>query len=185
MSTVARKLVTAEDLLAMPDEGLRRELVHGEVIETTPAGDEHGRLTGKLTVRIGSFILDHELGQIYASETGFLLRRDPDTVRCPDAAFVSTDRLGDAPASTGFVPVAPDLAVEVVSPSDTWQDVEAKVREYLEAGTGVVWVLSPRPGQVHVYRPGGQAVVLDRDDTLTGDPILPGLTIPVREIFEE
>lgn len=185
MSPVARKLVTAEDLLATRDTGVCRELVRGEVIETTPSGIEHSEVGLGLGALLRAFVKGHNLGVVVGSDGGFMLERDPDTVRVPDCAFIARERLPEGRRPKGFFQGAPDLAVEVASPSDTWAGIEVKVREYLEAGTRLVWVVSPEARSVRVYRSAEKSFLLTEDGTLTGDPVLPGLAIPVREVFEE
>jgi Uma2 family endonuclease len=182
MSTQVRA-VTAEELLHMPDDGLRRELVRGEVIEMTPAGHHHGRITLNVTTPLDQHVRLHDLGTVYAAETGFQIASDPDTVRAADVAFVRRDRLAEGADTEGYWPGAPDLAVEVVSPSDRYAEVEAKVLEWLEAGTRMVVVVSPRKRTVTVYRSLSDIVVLTEEDELDGGSVVPGWRLPVREIF--
>jgi Uma2 family endonuclease len=113
------ELKTAEDLFGMPDDGMRRELVAGELRELAPSGNEHGRVTMRFSSPLALHVDELGLGAVYAAETGFLLARDPDTVRAPDIAFPRRDRLSIAPSERGYSPGAPDLAVEVISPGDT------------------------------------------------------------------
>ena len=117
--TVKRKRVTAEDLLRMPDDGMRSELVKGGLREMPPAGSEHGAIAMNIGISLGSHVKVNGLGRVYTAETGFRLSSDPDTVRAPDAAFVSRERVEAAGRVTGFWPGPPDLAVEVVFPNDT------------------------------------------------------------------
>ena len=117
-------------------------------------------------------------------ETGYLVKRDPDTVRAPDLAFVSHASIQRwQQLDTAYFPVAPDLAVEVVSPNDRWVDLERKVHEYLAAEGLAVWVLNPAEQTVHVFQAGGLSRVLSRGDTLTGDPVLPGFSVPLADLF--
>ncbi|MFN8485088.1 MAG: Uma2 family endonuclease [Anaerolineae bacterium] len=178
------ELVTAEMLAALPDTGERTELVRGEVVSMSPGGAEHGRIGGRLFVALGDFVLRHGLGEIYLAETGFILSRDPDTVRAPDAAFVAAARLAGRGRRSGFFDGAPDLAVEVVSPNDSYQDVEDKVYDYLNAGTRAVWVVNPRAQTVTVYEPTRVARTLTVHDTLDGGDTLPGFALPVRDLFD-
>ena len=177
------ELVTAEMLATLPDTGERTELVRGEIVAVSPAGEEHGRIGGLLFVALGDFVLRHKLGAIYLAETGFILSRDPDTVRAPDAAFVAAHRLAERPRRSGFFDGAPDLAVEVVSPNDSYQDVEDKVRDYLNAGTQAVWVVNPRARTLTVYERTG-VTRLTVDDTLDGGATLPGFSLPIAELFD-
>lgn len=117
----ARPRMTAEDLLRLPDDGVRRELVAGELIEMAPAGGEHGYVAGNAYYHLRAFVEQHEVGgAVFAAETGFKLARDPDTVREPDVAYVSAPRLARARVA-GYPEMAPDLAVEVVSPNGSWK----------------------------------------------------------------
>lgn len=122
------------------------------------------------------------MGGVYAAETGFILSRSPDTVRAPDAAFVVSERLADQPA-TGFFEGAPDLAIEVISPSETVDDVESKVIDFLEAGTQLVWLIYPRTQTVTVYRSLTDIEILTIEDKLDGGVLLPGFSVPLKEIF--
>ena len=177
-------LVTAEMLAARPDTGERTELVRGEVVSTSPAGAEHGELAIVIGAAIYDHVRRHKLGRVYGAETGFVLSRDPDTVRAPDAAFVAAARLADRPRRSGFFDGAPDLAVEIVSPNDGYQDVEDKVRDYLNAGTRAVWVVNPRAQTVTAHESTRLARTLTVSDTLDGGDTLPGFALPVRDLFD-
>jgi Uma2 family endonuclease len=122
---------------------------------------------------------------VYAAETGFLLEQDPDTVRAPDVAFVRRERIQKAGTVEGYWIGAPDLAVEVLSPSDTVRRIEGKVAEWLESGSRLVWVVSPKMHTVTVYRSLTEIVVLTEKDTLDGGDVVPGFQIPIAEIFAE
>ncbi len=175
-------LVTAEDLLDMPGD-LRCELVEGEVVELSPTKAPHGIVSSKIDRLIGSFVEEHRLGVTGTAEVGYVLRRDPDTVRAPDVSFVSRKRIPADGIPDSYWPFAPDLAVEVVSPSDGIEDLISKVGEYLSAGSRLVWVVSPRTQSVTAYLPNGEARLLRADDTLDGGEVLPGFSVPVRELF--
>ena len=146
-----------------------------------PAGGEHGQITGKLTCQLGSHVMTRQLGTFYAAETGFVLARDPDTVRAPDFAFTRTERV--SPPARGFVPGPPDLAVEVLSPDDRPGYVREKVAEWLEAGTLAVWVVDPRERTLTVHEPDQPPVVFGEDEVLKGSDLLPGFELAVRELF--
>ena len=183
MATSTRRL-TAEQLAALPDDGKRYELVEGAVRMMSPAGHEHGRVA----MRLGSLLEQHvrarRLGTVYAAETGFLLSRHPDTVRAPDVAFVRADvleRLGDI---AGYLPVAPDLAAEVVSASDTFTQVEEKVRAWLNAGSSLVLVVDAGTRTLRVYRTTDNIIVLQQEDTLDASDIVAEWNLAVRELFE-
>lgn len=186
MTDLARTVyVTAEDLPYLaPEEGLC-ELVAGEIVREPAPGEEHGWVAGSLLALLGRFVREHRLGRLYAAETGFVVARDPDTVRAPDAAFVSAERLATTPRRGPYFEGAPDLAVEVLSPGNAPRAMAAKVRDYLSAGARAVWVVDPGPQTVTVHRPGRVPETLSRRDTLGGGSILPGFELPVRQIFEE
>lgn len=180
----APAVTTASELLAAGDIG-RCELVRGELVMMTPAGFNHGRVASKLALLVGRFVSDHDLGITLAAETGFLISKDPDTVRAPDLAFLGKERLNEAPES-GFFPGAPDLAVEVVSPSDRSADVQDKVQGWLAAGAVQVWVVDPGTRTVSIHRGRGSAAVVtvfgEHDQLAAGEP-LPGLRLRVADIF--
>ena len=146
-----------------------------------PAGGEHGRITGYLTYLLSTHIVNNELGTFYAAETGFILSRDPDTVRAPDFAFIAAGRA--ALRERGFVPGAPDLAVEVLSPDDRPGYVREKVAEWLEAGAVAVWVVDPRRRTVTVHDAGIPPSTHKESDTLRGGAVLPGLELDVLDLF--
>jgi Uma2 family endonuclease len=182
MSTTTQA-TTAEDLLRIPDDGFRYELVKGELRKMSPAGHKHGRLAMRIATPLDTHVTSNKLGTVYAAETGFFISRDPDTVRAPDVAFVSQKRLDEVGDVEGYWPGAPDLAVEVISPSDTYAEVEEKVLEWLEAGTRMVVVVNPRKNAVTVYRSLTEIVVLTEEDQLDGGDIVAGWTIAVKDIF--
>ena len=179
----ARTLVTAEDLIQMPDSE-RCELVRGEIVRMPPTGWSHGPVSSKFDRRIGLFVEQHRLGVVSTAEVGYLLTRNPDTVRAPDVSFVSRERIPPGGVTEGYVPFAPDLAVEIVSPSNSAVDISDKVEEYLAAGTRMVLVVFPRRRSVTAYLPGGEARVLHEDDILDGGDVLPGFAVRVGDFFE-
>ena len=150
----------------------------------SPAGHQHGRVAARVTTRMGSFVEGQLLGEVYAAETGFQIRTDPDTVRAPDVAFVRAERLQrETPTEEGYFPGPPDLAVEVVSPNDSYSDVEAKVAQWIGAGSLAVVVLDPRRQAATVYRPGAEVVFLGPGDVLRIPELLPGWSLPLVEVF--
>lgn len=176
--------VTAAELERMPQPDAHVELVKGEIVTMPPAGYEHGEIALAVGSLLREFVRRHKLGKTYAAETGFILSRHPDTVRAPDAAFVTAARAAQQTRRQGFFDGAPDLAVEVVSPEDTVDEIDTKVLEYLQAGTKLVWVVHPRIQTITVYRSLDQVRVLTANDTLDGNDVLPGFALAVREIFE-
>lgn len=182
MSTTIQP-TTADDLLRMPDDGFRYELVRGELRKMSPAGHKHGRFSANVTSSLGPHVRTNNLGAVFAAETGFWISSDPDTVRAPDVAFVSKKRLDEVGDVEGYWPGAPDLVVEVISPSDTYTEVEEKVLEWLDAGARMVVVVNPRKRAVTVYRSLTDIVVLTESETLDGGDVVPGWLMAVRDIF--
>lgn len=181
--TEQRTLHTAEEFFrAYSSKEGDYELVRGEVIEMPPPGWIHGGVATNIAIALGTFARQHDLGRVVV-ESGFTLERDPDTVRGPDVAFVRKDRVPAGGPTTAFFPGAPDLAVEVVSPDDTAAGLEAKVHEYLSSGTQQVWLAYPESRRVHVYHRDGTARWYTEEDTLESGDLLPGFSVPVRELF--
>jgi Uma2 family endonuclease len=174
--------MTAEELLHSHAPGKCTELVRGRLIVREPPGAAHGYIA----MRIGAAILNHvdarQLGYVLAAETGFTLERNPDTVRAPDVAFVARDPVHDPPAQ-GYAETAPDLAVEVLSPDDRPGEVLAKVADWLNAGTRLVWVVDPRGRLTRVYRADGSEAFLTVNESLDGEEVLPGFTLPLSRVF--
>ncbi len=179
----ATRTITADELLAMPEDGVRRELVEGELREMTPAGFQHGRIAGNIAGELRNHVRAHDLGVIATAEAAYLLSVDPDTVRSPDVSFVRRERIEEVGDPTGFWPGAPDLAVEVISPTDRYSQVLEKVGDYVDAGTPLVVVVDPPARSVTVYRSRTDLIVLTEDDVLEGGDVVPGWKLPVREIF--
>jgi len=175
--------MTAERLAALPEDGSRCELVEGELRMMSPAGNEHGRVTARLTWRVAQFVEEQKLGTIFAAETGFLLATNPDTVRAPDLAFVTRQRMDEVGPVAGFWPGAPDLVAEVVSSGDSFTQVEAKAKAWLDAGTSIVWIIDPRQEHVTVYKSSDEITVLDQAVTLDAPHRLPGWSVCVADLF--
>lgn len=174
-------LLTARDLWHMPRGRRRYELVRGWLVEMTPVGPRHGQIASRIDTLLRQFAEAHELGETMV-ETGFCLECRPDTVRAPDVSFLSTERL-PSEDHEGFVPGVPDLAVEIISPSERDFDVQAKVMDYLTHGTRLVWVVRPDQRTVTVYRPDGTAQVLRETATLDGEDVVPGFAPSVSKLF--
>jgi Uma2 family endonuclease len=182
MSTTTQ-LMTADDLWRLPDDGMRHELVQGELQTMAPGGSEHGAINMDLAGLLWHFVRKHKLGRVFSSDTGFVLASNPDTVRAPDVAFVSAARLAAVGLPQKFWPGAPDLAIETISPSDTLQAVEEKVDEWLAAGTTLVWVLNPKRKRVTVYRAPRSVTILEAGDELDGQDVVPGFKCGVADVF--
>ncbi|MBA2732449.1 MAG: Uma2 family endonuclease [Acidobacteria bacterium] len=184
MSTTETKLMTAEELLELPRGEFRYELVKGELKRMSPTGDEHGRVTMELASPLYQYAKLNNLGRGYAAETGFKLESNPDTVRAPDIAFVSIERIQAAGSIQGYRSGAPDLAVEVISPGNTKREMAEKVKEYFESGARMVWVISPKLKTITVSRSLTGITTLTEKDTLDGGEVVPGFQISVAEIFD-
>ena len=177
------RLTTADDLLNWPDDGFRDELVRGELRKMSSAGQFHGEFAAYLTISLGSYALENGLGKVYTAEAGFRLASNPDHVRVPDVAFVSSARLEEFGESEGFFPAAPDIAIEVMSPSDRYAAVNEKVRDWLDAGTQAVIVVVPRRRVLRIHRSPADAVELNESETIEIDDVVPGWHMPVRDVF--
>ena len=184
--SVARPRVTAEELLAMPDEK-RFELVNGELVENNMSWESE-RIGTNLIIVLGSFVREHNCGEVNGSSAGYqcfeeIFPDDPDRVRKPDVSFISADRLPRQPIARGNCTIVPDLAVEVISPNDLSEDVEEKVGEYLRAGVRLVWVVHPQAKTIRIHRANGSVQVLRLADELSGEEVIPGFRCPVSEVF--
>ena len=178
------KIASAEQLFQAPDSGNRLELVRGVLIVMSPAGSEHGWIAARILTRLANHVEANGLGRVYAAETGFLIEVNPDTVRAPDAAFVSQERIDKAPPSPSYLQVAPDLVVEVVSPSDPSTDVEAKAEQWLEAGSRIVLVADPINQTLRVYKSKAQIEVLHSGEEFSSGDVCGDWKISVNEIFD-
>ncbi len=182
---VQDRLYTADDLwkLSHTDEDKRYELDEGVLIEMAPTGDIHGAVVAQVTYLIMAYVRPHDLGKVSGAETGYRLSTNPDVVRAPDVGLIIKARL--KPMTGKYHETAPDLAVEVVSPGDTARQMRRKVDQYLEYGTRLVWVIYPEDRLIDVYQLGHDPRPLKISDTLDGGDVLPGLSLPVRQVFEQ
>jgi Uma2 family endonuclease len=180
MST-ATHLMTADELIKLPHGRFRYELVKGELLTMSPAGEEHGVVIMNIAAPLTLYVKTNHLGVVYGAETGFKLESNPDTVLAPDVAFVSSERLGTI--SKKYREGAPDLAVEVISPGDSLQKIEKKVGQWLQLGARVVWIVNPQMATVSVHRADGRVKVLSGTDQLNDDDLVPGFKLSLTEIF--
>jgi Uma2 family endonuclease len=172
-----------DELLALP-EAKFWQLIDGELIKMSPAGAEHGEICSRLLITVGMHVRRRKAGRIYDSSTGF--RLDPDNCFSADVSFVKTARIAAVlPNPEKFVQGAPDFAIEVLSPTDTIRSIERKIALFFHFGTPLMWFVLPRKRVVRIYRSGNEYTTLDSSGSLSADPVLPGLTIPVREVFED
>jgi Uma2 family endonuclease len=183
MTTVSNPM-TADELFALPGSSGPCELVRGERRMMTPAGYDHGRIENSLNYVLTHFVKQRSLGGVLTSDTGFLLTRNPDTVRCADVAFIRRERINPPDRQGPYYPGAPDLAIEIVSPTDRAGEIDEKVRDWLDHGCQVVWLVNPTWRTVTVYRSGADIKVFTETDALDEPSLLAGFSLPVREIFD-
>jgi len=191
---IQEKIRTAEDLWELSHRpeyaDMRLELSEGRLIVMSPASWKHGDRALWMGRKVGNFVEEHNLGRTTAAETGYIVFKSPDPqgkdiVRAPDVGFVAAARVPDELPDAGFVPFAPDLAIEVVSPNDKLDEIDQKVAEYLKYGTRLIWVLYSKLKEVRVHAPGRETRTLRGDEILDGEDVLPGFKLSVRQIFEK
>jgi Uma2 family endonuclease len=176
------RILTAEEFARLPDDGRRSELVRGQVKEMCLPGYRHGKGVNRIQRALSNFVFERHLGDVVA-DVGFIVERAPDTVLGPDCAFISKERI-PYPAPVSFFPVAPDLAVEVLSPGDRPGETAERIERLLAAGTAMVWIIDPDRREVRVHRPEGDPAVLRAGDILGGAEVLTGFEIPVADLFD-
>ena len=182
MSSVLPQILTARDFWQLPQNGTRRELLRGEVMETIAPGGRHGAIAVTLAMLLRLWT-QRSGGGYVGVEAGYLLAHDPDTVRGPDVSFVHADRIPASGIPEGFWNLAPDLAVEVVSPNESAEEVREKVRDFLSAGTPLVWTVYPRTQEVIAHTPDGLARTYSPDEAIEFPDLLPQFTCNVAELF--
>ncbi|MCS6880702.1 MAG: Uma2 family endonuclease [Oscillochloridaceae bacterium] len=181
MSATTSRLLTVEEFAALPPGASRRELVGGEVVETMPPGGIHGILAALITAALSQW--SRQRGGYVGIESGFVLQQDPATVRAPDVYYVRAERLPETGVPEGFWTIAPDLAVEIVSPSDSADGLHEKVRDYLAAGASAVWVVYPRSRSITVHTPDGLARTYGPEASLESPDLLPGFSLKIADLF--
>lgn len=184
-TATAQRLVTAAELLHLPDpgDGVRFELVSGVLVRMSPSSVRSNAISIRIAHLMLGFVDDHDLGAVGGSEGGFRLKADPDTVRAPDVWFIRKDRIPAGGIPDDFWPGAPDLAAEVLSPTDRTADIWRRVGEYLEAGARLVWVLDPKTQSAVAFPADSLPVIIPADGVLDGGAVLPGFVLPLREVF--
>jgi Uma2 family endonuclease len=177
-------LLTLEEYERLPEvDGYTEELATGRLVREPRPGARHGVIVGNLFRALDAFVRDRALGRAVI-ETGFLLAEVPPTVRGADIAFISAGRLPVGPVPEGFWRLAPDLAVEVVSPSDSAAEIQEKVLQYLDAGTRTVWVVQPRTRTVEVWRAGADVHLIREEEAIEGGDTLPGWRFDLKCLFD-
>jgi len=169
----------------MPADSFRYELVEGELRKMTPAGSEHGFLSNELAWRLTEHVRRHDLGQVFGAETGFRIGRKPDTVLAPDVSFIRKDRIQVIGIPKEFFPEAPALVAEVVSPGDTAEELDDKMRRWINAGVELGWVVYPRGRSITIYRSLTDIRLISSGDTLDGDIVVSGFNCSVSELFAQ
>jgi Uma2 family endonuclease len=175
--------MTADELARLPDDGRSYELVRGELRTMCPSAALPGVVAGDLYLELGAYVKHNHFGVCGTADSGFRLRAEPDTVRAPDLWFVRAERVPAGGIPRTFWPGAPDLAVEVLSPTDRFVDVLEKAKDYLEAGTRLVWIIDPEGRSAAVFRPDGLPTLMGEDGVLDGADVVPGFTLPLRDIL--
>ena len=184
MSATSTALMTAEELLQLPDDdGFRYELINGELEKMPPPGSPHGRIAYRLSLFLGQFILDHGFGEAFATDTGFKLTSNPDTVLAPDFAFVTNEHFSEGCKTEGYWPGPPDLAVEVLSPSDRPGKVNKRVAQWFSFGTKQLWIVDPKHSTVTIYRSPVDTTTFSGSDYLESPDLFPGFRISLDRIF--
>ena len=178
----ASTLMTADQLLHTHVPDKRVELARGVLHVREPGGSMHGLVAMNLGVELGTYVKQTGAGKVFAAETGFKLASDPDTVRAPDIAFVTHERMPH-PVTTGYASLAPDLVVEVLSPGDRPGAVLAKVADWLDAGTRLVWIIDPERRLARVYRQDGSVTLVAENGTLDGEDVVHGFSCPLASIL--
>lgn len=180
----ATQLMTAADFMTLQADGYAYELINGRLVEMSPAGYEHGSVAAVIIYFLVEYARRTKRGRVQTSETGFRTRRDDRTVRAPDAAFMPYTKVPETERFQGYLDIAPDLVVEVISPHDSAEAVEAKTQEWLDFGVRMVWNCYPSSQRIHIFRSGLKSEILTVNDTLEGGDILPGFRVEVSAFFE-
>lgn len=180
---IETRLITGDELITMGDIG-SCELIKGRIVPMSPTGDEHGSYEGNFYYALRSFADSHKLGKVRVGEVGIYTRRNPDTVRGADVVFISNERYAQK-KTPGYLDIAPDLVVEVLSLNDSWIVVTQKLREYFAIGVRLVWVADPQTRSVYAYRAFNDMREFTESDDLPGDDVLPGFSVKVAQLFEE
>jgi Uma2 family endonuclease len=178
------KLMTAEEYGRLADDGRLTELVRGRIVEMNRPFTSHGYLMSRITGLLWQFVDQHGLGRVVSGDAGVVTQRDPDSVRGPDVAYYSYERIPRGPRPEGYWPASPELVIEIRSNDDRWKQIYQKVGEYLSADVLIVAVIDPEQRRAHLFSGDREAVVLNASDHLTFPEILPGFEIVVERLFD-
>lgn len=181
VQTSEKSLITGEELLAMGDIG-PCELIDGRIVKMTPTGGQHGFVEANIGRELHFFVRQKGLGWVMTGEVGIYISRQPDRIRAADVAFISKDRL-PKPPGPGFLDVAPELVVEIISPNDTWADMNHKLEDYFSRGINWVWVIEPKHKAVYVYHSATARVKIAETALLAGEGVLAGFEVAVQDLF--
>ena len=182
---VQNKVWTDDELLALPKDGNKYEVMKGELV-VSPAGIEHEEIGERLIVALASFVREHKLGIVCGSSAGYWMKTKPKDFLSPDVSFIAKERLGGAKrAPKKFFDGAPDLVIEVLSPRDTIETLHEKIVEYFNSGARLLWVVNPEEQIVLVYHTPQPDKLLRAGDMLDGEQVIPGFSLPVAELFAE
>jgi Uma2 family endonuclease len=183
MSTT-ETLLTAEEYARLPDDGRPTELVRGKIVEMNPPTPKHGIICIEIGAILRNYVKEHDLGRVAGNDSCVITEHDPDTVRGADVAFYSYAKVPKGPVPAGYLKVAPDIVIEVLSPSDRWNEMHAKIAEYLDAGVSVVCVLDPATEEAHLFYRDKSPRALAGNDELTFPDQLGDFRVAVRKLFE-
>jgi len=182
---VIKERLTGDDLLRMGEDATTGyELIEGELVKMSPAGLDHGDSELNVGFELKLWNRQYKLGRVAGGEVGFYTRGNSNTVRAADALFISNERLAGITSTEGFLHVAPDLVVEVISPGNTAEEIEVKTQEWFDFGVRMVWLVYPKTKRVHVYTTPVRSILLSADDLLEGGDVLPGFSVKVSAFFE-
>lgn len=183
MSAVVEQLITVEEFYEKAAEGFRGELVRGELKETMPTSILHGIIAGRIAGLLAFFLMQNRFGEVLTAEAGFKLFVNERTVRVPDVAFLSNEKLAEIEDFSKFFNGTPDLAVEVISPSESYDEVQGKLEDYLAAGVKMVWIVRPKQKSVTVYNSLFDFKTFYEDEELNGGDVLPNFKCRLQDIF--
>ena len=180
-----KRIWTDAEFMALNRDGHRYEIVNGELIDMGNSGAKHGYVCSILMILLGGYVRLHKLGAMFDSSTAFKMKSG--NKRSPDISFMAKERLqGLDDIPDGFLEGAPDLAVEILSPSNTVEEIDQKLIEYFDNGSRLVWVINPKQNYILVYRNGQEPDrLLKSNDSLDGEEIVPGFNLPVVELFQK